>query len=150
MKAGDDKRHIVVPPQLIVDTRAESAADAAAFPTLSTMAQNHCPRRWNTHSNQQVCIRTPIFSGGAPPPVLRTRHFLHSIGQVPHHRAFPDFPRPDRLPTRFADLALRGATDLLFLPIGLGDDFGSAAPKSMPKTSTSFDESRIRPAPGSF
>jgi hypothetical protein len=56
---------------------------------------------------------------GPPPPVLRTRHFLHSIGQVRHHRDFPDFPRADRLPTRFADLALRGATDFLFLPIGL-------------------------------
>jgi hypothetical protein len=38
---------------------------------------------------------------------------------VQHHRAFPDFPRADRLPTRFADLALRAATDFLFLPIGL-------------------------------
>lgn len=38
---------------------------------------------------------------------------------VQHHRAFPDFPRADRLPTRFADLALRGATDFVFLAVGL-------------------------------
>src|ERR1700674_5347875 len=38
---------------------------------------------------------------------------------VQHHRAFPDFPRADRLSTRFADLALRGATAFPFLMLGL-------------------------------
>jgi hypothetical protein len=58
-------------------------------------------------------------SPGRIPGLREYRARQMERSNLQHHRAFPDFPRADRLPTRFADLALRGAADFLFLPVDL-------------------------------
>jgi hypothetical protein len=45
---------------LIVDTQTESAAEAADFAELSTMAWNHCPRSRNTQIKGFSFIMRPI------------------------------------------------------------------------------------------